>query len=656
MAKLALPWRRLIALGVGLSCMLAYAAWQCSEPHGAFEFAYTPFTPTPLPYSAMRGFTYEQLWGHVRRIALLGPGLTLFSWGLLGYLRLRAPRDLGRLTKLACATCLVVTAVLMLLVLRGRALIDDELAYAMQASFFGSGHVAGPDLGVNPSDNFTIPTRLGYSIKYLPGEPLLQIPGVWLGVPALLHLPVVLVTLWAWHEALRRSSGVEIARWGSICLACSPMVMFTSASGLSHASCLMWVVLMGLGLEWGRSDRPVAGAALCGISFGFGLLTRPQSMVPIGAVLGLVLLFQLLRRRAYLSCLVLGLTAGAGALFVLFYDRLLSGSAFKLPWFLQCGAEHYGFGRVWATSSFEHGFVRGLENLAVVALRLNSWLLGLPLSLGVVVLWVAWGRKRAGAGVWLVVGLAVLAFEFLYYSPGASDTGAIYHYELVLPFSVMAAVVLKRAFERFPSAAPLVVVCALALGTGSWLLEQGLRVERLVSTIHRQSDLALSRIEPPALLIYERRESEIVRHGWLLEAFPRRFRSQSSAIVSLPRVTTDMPARAARVYPGRQCWYFHYRPATNQPELLRCEDAAAWLTRPPIDLDADAPTPFVERSTAYLKTDYNPAAAIAAQRVLGANGQRRPLCCQVRGLGQIGIKAGAELLGADQCLETGEPP
>src|SRR3954466_8556821 len=133
----ALPWRRLIALGFGLSAMLAYAAWQCLEPHGAFEFAYAPFTPAPLPYSAMRGFTYEQLWGHVRRICLLGPGIALFCWALLGYVRLRAPRDWARLTKLAGATCLSVTAALMLLVLRGRALTDDELAYAMQAGFFG---------------------------------------------------------------------------------------------------------------------------------------------------------------------------------------------------------------------------------------------------------------------------------------------------------------------------------------------------------------------------------------------------------------------------------------------------------------------------------------------------------------------------------------
>jgi len=654
MTKPTLPWLRLVALGVGVAAMLAYAALQCAEPHGAFEFAYAPFTPAPLPYSPMRGFTYEQLWGHVRRTSLLGPGLALCCWGLLGYVRLGAPRDWGRLTKAACAACLLVTAALMLLVLRGRALIDDELAYSMQASFFSSGHVAGPDLGISPFDVSTVPTRLGYSIKYLPGEPLLQIPGVWLGIPALMHLPVVLLTLWAWHEVLRRSSGLELARFGTICLACSPMLIFTSATGLSHASCLMWVVLMGLGLEWGKSDRPLRGAALAGISFGLGLCTRPQSMAPIGAVLGLALLIVLVRRRAYAACAVLAATAGAGVSCVLGYARLLSGSALKLPWFLQCGAEHYGFGKVWPTYRFEHGLQPALENLAVVAVRLNAWLLGLPLSLAVVALWAVWGCKRAGAGVWLLVGLAVLLFEFFYYSPGASDTGSIYHYELLLPFSVMGALVLRTAFERFPSSAPLTLACALLFGTGSWLLEQGLRIERLVSTIHAQSDAALARITTPAVLIYERREAEVLHHGWVFDAFPRRFRSASSPVVTVPRVASDMPARVARVYPGRQCWYFHYLPGKSSAQLLRCEAAGQWLHRSAADVEGSGAPPFVERPTAYFKSDYNPVVASAQNSERDANGVPKLACCQIRGLAQLGGELGPK--GSIRCVETGEPP
>jgi len=121
--------------------MLGYFAVQIAEPHGAFEFAYFPFLPGLHPYGAMCGFTYEQLWGHVRRICLLGPGLVLFVWGLQHYVRLPPPRNWTRLTQLSVAVCLLVIAALMLGLLRGRAIIDDELAYAMQASFFGSGHM-----------------------------------------------------------------------------------------------------------------------------------------------------------------------------------------------------------------------------------------------------------------------------------------------------------------------------------------------------------------------------------------------------------------------------------------------------------------------------------------------------------------------------------
>ncbi len=109
MALPAQPGYRIAALVVGLAAMLGYAAAQIAEPHGAFEFAYLPSVPGPNLYDAMSGFTYEQLWGHVRRICLLGPGLVLFVWGLQHYVRLCPPRDWAVLTWLAVGACLVVT-------------------------------------------------------------------------------------------------------------------------------------------------------------------------------------------------------------------------------------------------------------------------------------------------------------------------------------------------------------------------------------------------------------------------------------------------------------------------------------------------------------------------------------------------------------------
>jgi hypothetical protein len=654
-----LEGRRLLpplCLALGLASMAAYLLLQVSEPHGPFEFAYSPFTPGPLPYSPMRGFTYEQLWGHVRRVSLLGPGLVAFSYGLQHYVALPAPRDWSRLARFAIALSVLVTAALMLGVLRGRAIVDDELAYAMQASFFRRGHVGGPDLGVFPGDIFTVPTRLGYSIKYLPGEPLFQVPGVVVGVPALSHLLVVLVTLLAFRRAVTLSSGSRVAALSTIALACSPMVHFTSATGLSHATCLMWVVLMGLGFELGGGLRPARGALLAGLSFGAGVLTRPQSMIPIGALVGAALVWRLARRREYGALALFVLTGALGGAVLLAYNYLLTGSPLVLPWFLQCNAEHYGFGRVWPLSTFEHTPWTALENLLVVAVRCNAWLLGLPWSLALVVAWVALGRRSHRGGIWLGVGAAVLVFELFYYSPGVSDTGSIYHYELLLPFSLMAGIVAERALERFPRVAPLWIAVGLLFGTGSWVLEQGARLTRLVTTIHRDTDRALATLPAPAMVVYEPLGSERQERGWVFDAFPKRFRDPEATIVTVPRVVPDMAARAARSYPGRACFYFHYRPGTSQPELLPCSEAKKWMERPVLASDEDGSESvrrFVERSTAYFKSDYAPVPYLARQRVRDASGRPVALCCQVRALEKSG--GVSQSLALQRCLETGEP-
>mgnify|MGYP001557325796 CR=1 FL=1 len=651
MSLAGVRWARPVALALGLVLMLGYAVWQWQEPHGAHEFAYAPFSVAPMPYSAIRGFTYEQLWGHVRRIALLGPGLALFAWALSGWLRISPPRDLKRACWFASCVSLVVTAVLMLGVLRGRAISDDELTYAMQGAFMSEGRVSGPDLGLTPAEPFSVPTLHGYTGKYLPGEGFMQIPGILLGVPALSHLALLAVTLWAFNRCLVYSSGARLAALGTIALAVSPMLMFTSATGLSHTSALMWVALMGLGLERTRAGMAVSGSLLAGSSFAAGLLTRPQSLAPIGAALGVLLLVELLRKRQWLALVVLVATTGAGCVGLLGYNWLLSGDPWRLPWFLECGAEHFGFGRVWVTDSYEHTPWKALQNLGTVALRLNSWWLGLPVSLGVLVAWLALGRRTAGASCWFWAGAAVLAFQFFYYSPGASDVGAIYHYELLLPGSVMAAVVADRLLERFETAAPTLLLCALVLGSGSWLVEQGLRLHRQVSFIHRDSDQVLGRVTAPALLVYEVAADESVVRGWLFNKFPRRFRGQSDPVVTFPRITPDVVERASRIYPSRSCWYFRYLPGTDRPELLRCEAARELLERPVVGVEAGRS--FWYPPTAYKLTSYDPFASGRASRLRATDGTPIATCCHVRWL--LGLGASVPLETRDSCIETGEP-
>src|SRR6185503_18273920 len=102
------------------------------------------------------------------------------------------------------------------------------------------------DIGVVPPDVFTVKTLVGYTGKYLPGEGIVQILGVVVGMAPLLHLPLLALTLYSFHRALLLRSGARIADFGTLALALSPMVMLTTATGLSQSTSLCMIALAGL--------------------------------------------------------------------------------------------------------------------------------------------------------------------------------------------------------------------------------------------------------------------------------------------------------------------------------------------------------------------------------------------------------------------------
>ena len=600
----------------GLVLIAGSQAGIYSIPQGASEFAYAPFTPAPMPFSPMRGFTVEQLVDHLFRVLLATPGLLLLAFGLRDVAvgrgtagALSIPRALhSRLALVASLGSLAFMAWLMFFVLEGRAIIDDELTYRMQAMMLADGVLGRAEPPLPFLDIFSIRAEVGVTGKYYPGEPLVQLPGALIGYPALGHLPLAALTLLLLYHATRLRAGRVVASWAVILLACSPMFLFSTPTGQSVPTSLFCVVLAAFGHTMIRVGRAWTGALILGVAVGFGMMVRPQAVAPVGAVLVAAALIRLAARRRLLPAAALCVTLAAWAALMLAYNRVITGSPLTMPWALIKPVEQYGFGQVWEISSYRHTLWTALENLGVVAVRFNAWWLGWPSSLALVWLWFRNGRPMDGAVTWLLAALAIILFEAGYYSTGVSDTGCVYHYELLAPAAVLGANALRQGFAGAPRFTVILLAVSFGLGSSAFLVYQTQRITRLVEAIHADTDAVLAQVTPPAVVYYDVRCSETVEVGWIHTQFPRRLRSPRDGIVAYPRPTIkELDAHRAH-FKDRACWYYRRNPDNGKPEIYRCEQARRLMRRRYGDSGRDYCLSL--KSTAEILGWYDPWTAI----------------------------------------------
>lgn len=588
-------------------------------PRGPQEFAYFPYMTDPLPFAPMRGFTFEQLADHLSRTFVLGASLACLTAALAAVFKTRRPDAKRRRVLLICVGgfSLVTTAYLMAVVLEGRAIVDDELAYRQQAELLAQGRLGEKTIPPWGPEVFTIWTRVGATGKYLLGEPLVQVLGTLLGLPALLHLLLAPLGLWAWYRLVAGDAGSEVAAWSTLLIAASPMFIFTNALALSHTTTLTCLILAGLGYRWSCSGRPVWGALLTGTALGFGLTVRPQVVVPMGLVIGLSSLYRLSRRRQPLAVAALVASGSFWLVLIGLYNWILSGSASKLPWYLFHPIEKFGFGHVGGID-YVHTPWGAIENLWVVAVQLNGWWLGWPFSLGLILAWGAFAhRRRQGAALWLAGAAAIILLNVPYYSTGISETGPIYYFELLLPAAILGGHLIAYAFERWPSLTGALLLVHFALGTLTFVGEHGARLDRLVTTIHAETEEVLARIEPPALLLHEADWAESMRYGWVW-SFPVRYRDDRDPIVTFPRNPPQLIPAMLERYRGRKCWYYRYHPETRQRELHPCEQAMDLM------LEERQPSPALRLAPTAERLGFLSLDQPYFARRFGATGASRP--------------------------------
>ena len=554
-----------LAAGVLIS---AYGLWALlSIPRGLREFSYqnmpggTAFWP--LPFAPLNGFTPEQLSSHVARALFLLPGCMLLAAAFRSVLS-RYLFTVPWAWSVFAGT--VIPALIAAFVVRGVPLQDDEATYLMQAELLTRGLAA--DAAHPPTqafdEPFTIFTHAGMSGMYLFGTPLVLAPGLLIGAPWLGQSALAALTLWCAYRAATRTGDSAMASAGTALFAVSPMFTFTSATSLSEVPALAGVALAVLGWSMGGS----AGGVTAGTGLGFATAARPQMALPAAIAL---LAWSKARDRRLLVA-----TAAAATPWLLgiaLYNDAVIGTPWQLPRSAYTGQlEHYGFGQV--LGDYTHTPGKALALAGVVALRLNGWSLGWPVSLTGPVLWLASGRPyRAAVGPWASIAAATFLFQAAYPSIGTSETGALYHYA-ALPFITFAtAAVLTQVATQNPAAwVRSFAVASLLVGTTTFYVEHAWRLSRLAAAIERPHDGL--RLEQPALLIEDVWVSR-PQIGWVF-GIPFRERSPSAPIVRYPRPRrSETVAFLTRRWSGRSCYYLSYDWTFGQYRLDPCSEIPA---------------------------------------------------------------------------------
>lgn len=568
-------WWSLLA---GALALVGFVAALSMVPRGPSEFAYDPFDLT-WPWGLGRGFEVMELISY--GIGLVGGGVSvgLLSWGLAPVVPDRVRGRPGRWA-VAVMSVAAVMATAALLMIGGRALVPDELSYAEQARGYVEGLllVPAPDGLFVEAFDILSPTGGGLASKYLFGEAVVQIPGVMLGLPGLLHVPLLVLGAWAiWRAAtLHGGPGIGTVALGLVAL--SPMLSWVSGTGLSHTPAFAAIAVAALGEAMVLRGRSWTGAVLVGLGVACAGMVRPQVAVPVGGVLCLFTWWHLRRTTPAALMALVGIPLVAGGV-IAGYDWLVTGHPMRLPWALT--GERFGFGTPVPGMAHVHGLTEGLQNVVTNGVRLSTWWIGWPTGLVFVGLFLWRGRPLGSLRSWVLASAAQLLFMVGYFAPGIYDVGPIYGLEVILGLSAVGACGLVGLYDERPRWALSLGLVWVLVGVPSTWLWAGLRVDRLLDQVHAPVEAALAQVPATnAILLVETDCTESLSEASMLTSIAERRRTPGAPLVVVPRPEPDQLEAFVAFYGPRDCYYAHRRPQTGQVEVLSCDAAADLLARP----------------------------------------------------------------------------
>ncbi len=300
-------------------------------------------------------------------------------------------------------------------VLGGQSSVEDDDTYLFQAALIAQGQLDLPFPWPEFPQSFQwswmadAPDRY-YSFQ-MPGHCIVLAIGVLLRAPWMMTLFATTVMCIFTHLTARRMYGRRTAILTTILLATSPYLLVTQSTysaAVTGAACVAIVFWAGTRLL----DRSTAFDAIyTGLAIGLLWFVRPPTAAFVAIPFGLIMLREILQRKAKAAHLAIVVITSIVALLPYFiYCRAISDPP---HWTLSPGdtySERLASPEISLkniTSNEGHERIKSIPNAIISLVRLNTYLFGWPLSL-IPIGFLLVQRKWYGHNAWLLASCFIL--------------------------------------------------------------------------------------------------------------------------------------------------------------------------------------------------------------------------------------------------------
>jgi len=217
--------------------------------------------------------------------------------------------------------------------LRGAPVFHDEIAYLTQARIYSNFHLYA---AARPLPEFFEQYHMfvtpHFMAKYPPGQPAALVPGIWLGLPALVPLVLAGVTGALTFALTRRITNewVALATW-MLWVTATGVMQFLPSYFSETTICALWLLGWWALLRW-REQGSRRWLLLLAACIGCSVLTHPFIGLLYAIPTGVAVLVTVFRRSQWLELAYAAALGTAFVLVLLAWNTATMGRPLRFPW------------------------------------------------------------------------------------------------------------------------------------------------------------------------------------------------------------------------------------------------------------------------------------------------------------------------------------